>query len=160
MHILVIDADPVVCQLYKETLAALGHETHALGRASQALELCRLALAERFPVAGDDPGIGAGRLHSFRHYFCSIAADNGVSEQMLMAWLGHRNSAMVKHYYHLRQDESRRGRRTEETGGAAAWRERPDTGTRRDGRIRQSSNTNKDKGLRYIGMGQSDRVHV
>ncbi len=26
-------------------------------------------LAEKFPPSGDDPGIAAGRLHSFRHYF-------------------------------------------------------------------------------------------
>jgi integrase len=66
------------------------------------------ALAAQFPAAADDPGIVAGRLHSFRHYFCSTSADAGTSEQMLMAWLGHRDSAMVRHYYHLRQDEARR----------------------------------------------------
>jgi integrase len=63
-------------------------------------------LTEKFPANGDDPGIMAGRLHSFRHYFCSMSADNDVPEQMLMAWLGHRDSEMIRHYYHLRQDES------------------------------------------------------
>jgi integrase len=65
-------------------------------------------LAERFPARDDDPGIAAGRLHSFRHYFCSMSADNDVPEQMLMAWLGHRDSEMIRHYYHLRQDEARK----------------------------------------------------
>jgi integrase len=65
-------------------------------------------LAERFPARGDAPGSAAGRLHSFRHYFCSMWADNGVPEQMLMAWLGHRDSEMIRHYYHLRQDEARK----------------------------------------------------
>jgi integrase len=65
-------------------------------------------LAEKFPARDDDPGIAAGRLHSFRHYFCSISADNDVPEQMLMAWLGHRDSEMIRHYYHLRQDEARK----------------------------------------------------
>ena len=66
------------------------------------------SLAEAFPAQGDDPGIAAGRVHSFRHYFCSAAADYGVPEQMLMSWLGHRDSDMIRHYYHLRQDQARR----------------------------------------------------
>src|SRR4051794_28061691 len=65
-------------------------------------------LAEKFPAAGDAPGITAGRLHSLRHFFSSMSADNGVSEQMLMAWLGHRDSEMIRHYYHMRPDEARR----------------------------------------------------
>lgn len=66
------------------------------------------ALAEKFPAQGDDPGIAAGRLHSFRHYFCSMSANHDVPEQLLMSWLGHRDSEMIRHYYHLRQDEARR----------------------------------------------------
>jgi len=66
------------------------------------------ALSDKFPATGDDPGIAAGRLHSFRHYFTSMSADNDVPEQMLMAWLGHRESEMIRHYYHLRQDEARK----------------------------------------------------
>jgi integrase len=65
------------------------------------------ALAKQFPANGDDRGIAGGRLHSFRHYFCSISADSGVSEQMLMAWLGHQESEMIRHYYHLCQDQAR-----------------------------------------------------
>ena len=65
-------------------------------------------LATAFPANGDDPGILAGRVHSFRHFFCSSYADNGTPEQMLMAWLGHRESKMIRHYYHLQQDEARR----------------------------------------------------
>ena len=65
-------------------------------------------LASRFPSKGDEPGIAAGRIHSLRHYFCSMSADHGVAEQLLMSWLGHRESDMIKHYYHQRQDESRR----------------------------------------------------
>jgi len=65
-------------------------------------------LSQRFPKGVNGPGIAAGRLHSFRHYFCSISSDHGVSEQMLMQWLGHRDSEMIRRYYHLRIDESRR----------------------------------------------------
>jgi integrase len=31
-----------------------------------------------------------------------------VPEQIVMAWLGHRDSAMVKHYYHLHDEEVQR----------------------------------------------------
>lgn len=64
-------------------------------------------LQSRFPADGDARGFADGRLHSFRHYFCSTSADNGVPEQMLMSWLGHRDSEMIRHYYHLRQNEAR-----------------------------------------------------
>lgn len=49
-----------------------------------------------------------GRLHSFRHYFCSTCANEGISEQMVMTWLGHADSRMVRHYYHLHNDEAKR----------------------------------------------------
>lgn len=65
-------------------------------------------LAETFPAVADAPGISAGRLHSFRHFFCSMSANNGVPEQMLMAFLGHRDSEMIRHYYHMQQDEARK----------------------------------------------------
>jgi integrase len=65
-------------------------------------------LADRFPAGDNGPGIMAGRLHSFRHFFCSMAADINVSEQLLMNWLGHRESKMIRHYYHSRQDEGRK----------------------------------------------------
>jgi integrase len=65
-------------------------------------------LAETFPAVADAPGIAAGRLHSFRHFFCSMSANNGVPEQMLMAFLGHRDSEMIRHYYHMQQDEARK----------------------------------------------------
>jgi integrase len=37
-----------------------------------------------------------------------MSANSGVSEQVLMTWLGHRDSKMVRHYYHLHQDEAKR----------------------------------------------------
>lgn len=64
-------------------------------------------LAPSFPANGDERGFASGRLHSFRHYFCSTSADSSVPEQMLMSWLGHRDSEMIRHYYHLRQNEAR-----------------------------------------------------
>lgn len=63
-------------------------------------------LSAQFPSKTDEPGFLDGRLHSFRHYFCSNCANQGVKERVLMNWLGHRNSRMVHRYYHLHDDES------------------------------------------------------
>ena len=35
-------------------------------------------------------------------------AQAGVPEQVVMQWLGHRDSQMVRHYYHLHNDEVQR----------------------------------------------------
>ena len=37
-----------------------------------------------------------------------MSADHDVPEQLLMSWLGHRDSEMIRHYYRLRQEEARR----------------------------------------------------
>ena len=63
-------------------------------------------LKDRFPGEPGEPSFASGRLHSFRHFFCSLCANQGVSERVLMQWLGHTSSAMVKRYYHLQEDES------------------------------------------------------
>jgi integrase len=65
-------------------------------------------LADRFPAAADMKGFRNGRLHSFRHYFCSISANSGVPEQVVMTWLGHQDSRMVRRYYHLHQEEAQK----------------------------------------------------
>ncbi|MEW4529428.1 site-specific integrase [Maioricimonas sp. JC845] len=65
-------------------------------------------LEGRFPSSRDEVGFKDGRLHSFRHYFCSTCANSGTPERVLMQWLGHRSSRMVRRYYHLHDDESRR----------------------------------------------------
>lgn len=65
-------------------------------------------LASRFSSSGSEPGLINGRLHSFRHYFCSNWANVGVKERVLMSWLGHPNSKTVHRYYHLHDDEFRR----------------------------------------------------
>jgi integrase len=65
-------------------------------------------LHERFPAAPGQISFADGRLHSFRHFFCSTCANNGVPEQVVMQWLGHRDSAMVRHYYHLHDEEAQR----------------------------------------------------
>jgi integrase len=63
-------------------------------------------LAPQFLSQPGESGFIDGRLHSFRHYFCSNCANLGVKERVLMSWLGHRNSRMVHRYYHLHDEES------------------------------------------------------
>jgi integrase len=63
-------------------------------------------LMPKFPDTADGGGVSTARLHSFRHYFCSTAADGGIPEQIIMKWLGHKDSRMVRHYYHLREPVS------------------------------------------------------
>lgn len=65
-------------------------------------------LSQEFPALPGADGLIDGRLHSFRHFFCSWCANNAVPERTLMTWLGHADSRMVKRYYHLQDDESRR----------------------------------------------------
>ncbi|MFL5330047.1 MAG: tyrosine-type recombinase/integrase [Gemmataceae bacterium] len=65
-----------------------------------------MPLSKRFPSRAGEQGIADGRLHSFRHYFCSWCANQGVTEQTLMRWLGHVDSKMVKRYFHLHDEVS------------------------------------------------------
>jgi len=65
-------------------------------------------LAKQLPSPEDEIGFRDGRLHSFRHFFCSLCASRGVPQRMVMRWLGHRESRMVEHYYHLHDEEARR----------------------------------------------------
>lgn len=64
-------------------------------------------LAHRFPAVANKQGFQDGRFHSFRHFFCSQCANNGIPERMVMEWVGHADSEMVRHYYHLHDAESR-----------------------------------------------------
>jgi integrase len=64
-------------------------------------------LSSRFPASADEQSFKDGCLHSFRHYFCSTCANSGVAERVVMEWLGHADSDMVRRYYHLNDVESR-----------------------------------------------------
>lgn len=65
-------------------------------------------LKRRFPTPEGAVGFEHGRLHSFRHFFCSASANAGIPEAVVMAWLGHRSSAMLRHYYHLNDTEAQK----------------------------------------------------
>jgi integrase len=63
-------------------------------------------LKDRFPTAANEFGFATGRLHSFRHFFCSQCATRNISRQVTMRWLGHSDSKMVDHYFTLHDEES------------------------------------------------------
>jgi integrase len=65
-------------------------------------------LKHRFATPDGEIGFEHGRLKSFRHFFCSQAFLGGASEGEIREWLGHRESKMVEHYRHLRNDDARR----------------------------------------------------
>lgn len=60
------------------------------------------------PVVDGEKSLRDGRLHSFRHFFCSECANDGVPIQTLMEWLGHADSDMVRHYYSLSDEFSQK----------------------------------------------------
>jgi len=65
-------------------------------------------LKEDFPTPPGEIGFEDGRLHSFRHFFCSQCFLGGASEGEIREWLGHADSKMVEHYRHLRSEDSQR----------------------------------------------------
>lgn len=65
-------------------------------------------LSRQFPSAEGERGFKGARLHSFRHFFCSQMANANTPIAALQQWLGHRNSAMVMHYYHLNNADAKR----------------------------------------------------
>jgi integrase len=65
-------------------------------------------LKKQFPAPVGEIGFEHGRLHSFRHFFCSQAFLGGASEGEIREWLGHVDSKMVEHYRHLRNDDVQR----------------------------------------------------
>jgi integrase len=65
-------------------------------------------LQKHYPTPAGEIGFEHGRVHSFRHYFCSQAFLAGAAEADIKEWLGHRDSKMVAHYRHLRSADSQR----------------------------------------------------
>jgi integrase len=65
-------------------------------------------LADKFPANGRDQSFIDGRMHSFRHFFVSMCAIRNVPELVVMKWVGHADSAMVRHYFHLHDEQAQR----------------------------------------------------
>src|SRR5436305_9443053 len=59
LHVVATDADPAVCEFYREALAAWGHELLVVGDGREAADLCRAArpdvlIADAVPPGWDD----------------------------------------------------------------------------------------------------------
>jgi integrase len=65
-------------------------------------------LAAQFPATPGKLGFADGRLHSFRHAFVSRCAAQNVAELIVMDWVGHADSSMVRWYFHLSDEEAQR----------------------------------------------------
>jgi len=63
---------------------------------------------DRFPSVHNEQGFKDGKFHSFRHFFCSNCVNACVPERMVMERLGQQDSEMLRHYYHLNDQESGR----------------------------------------------------
>ena len=61
-------------------------------------------LSERF----SHPRFRTITAHCLRHFFNSLCASSGISEQTTKDWLGHRTSSMSRYYFHRDDDASRR----------------------------------------------------
>jgi len=65
-------------------------------------------LAAKFTNVCNGKSFIDGRLHSFRHAFVSACAAANVPERVVMEWVGHADSTMVRHYFHLHDEEAQR----------------------------------------------------
>lgn len=63
-------------------------------------------LKKQFPTPEGEIGFEHGRLHSFRHFFCSQSFLSGATEGEVRDWLGHADSKITNHYRHLRSDDA------------------------------------------------------
>ena len=92
-------------------------------------------LTGKFAALHGQRGFQNGRLHSFRHAFCSTCANSGVPERMVMEWLGHADSEMVRWYYHLHDDEARRRMADLDFLGGAGGRSTGDSSSQGSGGV-------------------------
>lgn len=63
-------------------------------------------LSARFNSLQNGRGFKTGRFHSFRHSFCARCFNAGISERVIMDWMGHTNSRIVKYYFALKDKEA------------------------------------------------------
>ncbi len=84
-------------------------------------------LAKRFPAPPSERGFPHATVHGFRHAFISQCANRGVPEQTVMAWVGHQNSRIARHYYTLSDQESQRQMRRLSFADGAAGDEAADS---------------------------------
>ncbi len=68
----------------------------------------RVPLAKKFPSKEGEKSFIDGAFHSLRHFYCSIHAQQGVSEMTMCQYLGHQSSRITRRYYHNNDQESLR----------------------------------------------------
>ena len=88
--------------------AAQGGKLHERNVLQMFIDNVIRPLAKKFPTPDGEIGFEHGRLHSFRHFFCSQAFLGGASEGEIKEWLGHADSKMVELYRHLRSEDAQR----------------------------------------------------
>lgn len=86
--------------------SALGKRLNCGRLRDQFVRMIIEPLSERFPSPEGERGFVDGRLHSFRHFFCSRMVAGKVPLLVLQKWLGHRNSQMVAHYFDMKDVEA------------------------------------------------------
>jgi len=79
------DRGPIYCEITQRTL---------LKRLKVLCEQCEFENPRQY------------KLHSFRHHFASLCANNRVAHRKALAWLGHSSSDMLDLYYHLHDEDS------------------------------------------------------
>jgi integrase len=60
-----------------------------------------------FPTQAGSKGFLDGRFHSLRCFFVSKCVNEGVPERVTMEIVGHEDSGLVRHYYHLNDQEAK-----------------------------------------------------
>ena len=65
-------------------------------------------LKKEFPTPAGEIGFADGTVHGLRHFFVSEACRNDATEAQLLEWVGHRDSAVLRLYRHLRPDDGHR----------------------------------------------------
>lgn len=77
-------------------------------------------LAPQFPKVQGLKTFADARFHSFRHCFVRPVLMKAVPERMVMKWLGHSKSEMIRHYYHLHDEDAKRCMRNIDFLGGAS----------------------------------------
>jgi integrase len=65
-------------------------------------------LESRFPSKENKQSFKDGRLHSFRHFFCRFQLSLGTPLPLVMEMLGHQDSEMARHYFHVFENDARK----------------------------------------------------
>jgi len=85
------------------------------------------------------------KLHSFRHHFASLCANNHVAHRKALAWLGHSSSDMLDLYYHLHDEDSQQAMMALASGDE-------------NGKFQEAAASPSEGNLRAIGQSTIERT--